>query len=181
MRVVGRVHRAARELRATDIVPTSLDGAAMRRDWAKCGQHLLAEVDPGFANTDHQGQIIVVDGPIGDGHAHYHPAAIMGCLAAGVRGIVGTRVSPLFQRAAIDAGLLVWQLPQVPTLVSTGDTVELDLAHGTATNLSTGDRIRTDAVPQLILDILAAGGCEPWARVRVGHTSVKPKEDRTSP
>ena len=171
MRLVGPVWKTVHGLSATQIVPASADRAAMRRDWPECGRHLLADLDPGFAPCVRPGHMLVCDGTVGGGHAHYHAAAVMGCKAAGIGAVLGRQVSPLFLRAAIDAGLFVWAFPDVYDLVATGDVLDLDLASGRATNASTGATVTQPPVHPLVRDILTAGGCDPWARSRVAGTA----------
>ncbi|WP_236793425.1 hypothetical protein [Amycolatopsis sp. GM8] len=171
MKLEGPVWKATHGLTATDLVPTSADRAAMRRDWAECARHTLADIDPGFTSRVQPGHLIIADGPVGTGHAHYHMAAIMGAKTAGIGAVLGRRVSPLFLRAAIDAGLFVWAFPDLPDFVATGDVLSLDLASGLAVNATTGARMSQPPVDPIIRDILAAGGCDAWARSRVAQKS----------
>lgn len=164
----GKVWKYERDIAATDVISSKYDKQGMSRQWSECVKHLLEEVDAGFAASVQRGDIVVTEGSLGAGHAHYYTTAIMSCKTAALGGLFPSGANGLFQRAAVDHGLPVWSIQGLARIVSTGDQLELDLRNGVAQNLTSGEVMRFPSVPPLILEILNAGGSRDWALHRVG-------------
>jgi 3-isopropylmalate/(R)-2-methylmalate dehydratase small subunit len=164
----GRVWSLGDGVRATDLVSAQYDRLGMSGQWGECAKHLLEELRPGLAGAMSSGDLLVGGSGFGGGHAHYYMAAVMGVRTAGFGAILVDSVNGLFQRAAIDFGLLVWDLPGISRLVAEGDVLSADLEAGRAENLSTGAALEFAPLSPIVLDILAAGGTAPWALKRVG-------------
>lgn len=169
MIVAGRVWKLGDGIGATDIVPARYDKQGMSKLWAECATHILEDVDPAIAASIRPGDLFVAGQSFGTGHAHYYSAAVMACRTAGIAGFLVDGISGLFQRASIDFGMPAWAFPGIAALVTQGDRLEVDLATGAARNLTTGAEARFPPVSPIIVDILAAGGSEPWALRRVQH------------
>ncbi|WP_419827172.1 hypothetical protein [Sphingomonas sp.] len=168
MILTGRVWKLDRNVGATDLLPARYDKQGMSRQWQDCAKHILEDARPGLAERVRPGDIVVAGEGFGAGHAHYYSAAVMGCRTAGVAAFLVDGIGGLFQRACIDFGMPAWAMSGISTFVSEHDELSIDLATGDATNLSTGAVTRFEPVAPLILDILGAGGSEPWALRRVG-------------
>ncbi|MFB0875714.1 MULTISPECIES: hypothetical protein [unclassified Sphingobium] len=167
MIVQGRAWKYGDDLCATDIVSADYDKLGMSHDWDGCAKHVLENVDPEFLQKLVPGDIIVAGSRLGTGHAHYYTSAIMACKYAGIAALFCESVNALFQRAAIDQGYPIWQLPGIGDFVNDGDRLRIDLASGEAQNETTGESRRFQPVPQLVRDILAAGNALDWALARV--------------
>lgn len=165
----GRVWKFGNELGATDLVSAEYDKFGMSRQWGECAKHLLEDLDPEFPTKVGKGDILVAGRNLGAGHAHYYTAAIMGAHTAGISVLLGESMGGLFQRAAIDLGVPAWAVPDISSLVETGDDLEINLSSGEAMNRSTGASARFDPVSPIILDILDAGGSTNWALRRIGY------------
>lgn len=165
----GRVWKLGDDVGATDIVSPLYDSLGMSRKWAECAKHLLEELRPEMVAEVRPGDIIVAGKNLGVGHAHYYSTAIMAAKTAGIAGMFGQSVSGLFQRAAIDFGVPMWPLPELSAITSDGDRLEIDLATGAVKNHTTGREASVPPFSPILLDILGAGGSEPWALRRVGY------------
>ena len=165
----GRVWKLGDDVGATDFVSPKYDKLGMSRQWQECAQHLLEEVRPELAGEVRPGDIVVAGRNVGAGHAHYYSTAIMACKMAGISGVFGRNVSGLFQRAAIDFGLPMWSMPVLEAMVDDRDLVEINLATGSLRNHTSGREAAVPPVSPILLDILTAGGSEPWALRRVGY------------
>ncbi|MGH6709911.1 MAG: hypothetical protein ACREEK_13155 [Bradyrhizobium sp.] len=163
MKLDGRVWKYGDNIGATDMVSAKYDNHGMSREWDQCAKHLLEEIDARFVQQVRPGDIIVGGHNLGAGHAHYYMAAIMGSASAGVGALLGESVNELFFRAAIDAGLTTWAYPNITEFVADGDRLEVDLVTGHATNHTQQKTTTFKPIPPLILEILDAGGSEPWA------------------
>lgn len=169
MIVAGRVWKLGDGIGATDIVPARYDKQGMSRQWAECATHILEDVDPELAGAIRPGDLFVAGQSFGIGHAHYYSAAVMASRTAGIGAFLADGISGLFQRASIDFGMPAWAFPGIAALVAQGDRLEVDLATGEARNLTTGAEARFPPVSPIIVDILDAGGSEPWALRRVQY------------
>lgn len=168
----GRVWKLGDNVGATDLLPARYDKQGMSRQWEECAKHVLEDARPGMAERIRPGDIIVAGEGFGSGHAHYYSAAVMGCKTAGIAAFLVDGIGGLFQRACIDFGMPAWTMKGIAALVSDGDELRADLATGEVQNLSTGTAASFAPVAPLILEILGAGGSEPWALRRVGALPV---------
>ncbi len=172
MILAGRVWKLGANVGATDLLPARHDKLGMSRQWAECAKHILEDARPGLAERAEPGDIVIAGEAFGSGHAHYYSAAVMGCKTAGIVAFLVDGIGGLFQRACIDFGMPAWTMKGIAAFVTEGDRLSIDLATGQARNVTAGTIARFDPVAPLILDILRAGGSEPWALRRVGATAV---------
>ncbi len=168
----GHVWKLGENVGATDLLPARYDKQGMSRQWQECARHILEDARPDLAERIRPGDIVVAGTGFGAGHAHYYSAAVMGCRTAGVAAFLVDGIGGLFQRACIDFGMPAWAMMGISGFVSEGDELRIDLATGEAENRSTGGAARFKPVAPLILDILGAGGSEPWALRRVGAAAA---------
>ena len=167
MKASGRAWTIGAGVAATDIVSTRYDKAAMSRDWEECRKHLFEELVPGFAGTVVPGDVVIVGGELGRGHAHYYAAAVTSCRTAGIAALLCEEVNALFQRCAIDQGFLAWPIKGISDFALTGDQVVFDFATGVARNGTSGLERTFAPLSPLILEIVQAGGSLEWAAQRV--------------
>lgn len=172
MILTGRVWKLGENVGATDLLPARYDKQGMSRQWDFCAEHILEDLKPGLAAQVRPGDMMIAGDGFGSGHAHYYSAAVMGCKTAGVAAFLVEGIGGLFQRACIDFGMPAWPMPGISGFVDDGDELGIDLATGEAANRTAGTRARFDPVAPLILDILGAGGSEPWALRRVGAVAA---------
>lgn len=159
----GRIWYLGDDLSATDLVPARYDKASMSGDWATCARGFLEDVAPDIGARIEPGDILLTGRNFGRGHAHYHGGAVRACLALGIRAVFPVSADALFLRRAVDIGLLLWSLPELEGIASTGDILRVDLAEGAATNRSTDERRTFEPLAPELLDLLAAGGSDRWA------------------
>ncbi|MCK5303097.1 MAG: 3-isopropylmalate dehydratase, partial [Candidatus Thorarchaeota archaeon] len=55
-------------------------------------------------------------------------------------------------------------VPEVASVVRDGMKLTVDLSEGTLRVDETGEVLKGDALPQMMLDLLRAGGAVPWFR-----------------
>lgn len=162
----GRVWKIDHDVAATDLFPARYDKLGMSRDWAACATHLLEDVAPGLVDRMAAGDVLVVDGQLGAGHAHYFGAAVNSCRHLGLAAVVARSINGMFFRSASDLGLTTWALPELVSAVGPADEITVDLAAGTAIDHTRGTEITFSPVPTLMLDVFAAGGTARWAMNR---------------
>jgi len=170
----GNVWKVGDNVRAQDILMPCYGAEIPESSLEERASHLLQDIYPNFSSSVKKGDIIVGGSNLGCGHVHYHNFAIGACKTAGVALLADT-LDVLFMRTAIDVGLPVWSSPGLSSIVETGDLLEFDMRTGQAKNLTTGKSMMFKSAPEVILDILDAGGNVPWALRRVGYS----KENHT--
>ena len=126
-------------------------------------QYLFEEVNPNFAASVEPGDILVAGNNFGCGSAM--EVAVTVVLGAGIRAVLARSFSRTYYRNAINNGLL----PVIcdTERISEGQRVLLLVSHRermTVHNLTTGETIPADSLPQIMLDIFQAGGLVPYFR-----------------
>ncbi|MGW5276379.1 hypothetical protein ACWEQP_28290 [Streptomyces sp. NPDC004044] len=166
MRFEGSVWRLPDRTSVFDLLAAEHDGIGVNEEWVECARHLLENVDPTFVDRVRHGDVFVAGERFGIGHAHFYRATVQGCKAAGISAVLAESVNELFQRVAIDQGLMVWAVPGITAFAGQGDRIEVDLATGSARNETAGTTTRFAPVSSIILDILVHGGGLHWAMER---------------
>jgi 3-isopropylmalate/(R)-2-methylmalate dehydratase small subunit len=124
-------------------------------------QYLLEEIDPAFAGSVEPGDILVAGKNFGCGSAMEVAATVV--LGAGIKGVVAKSFSRTYYRNAINNGLL-------PLTADTSDIREGDrlaIERGDVLrihNRRTGQCLVSAPMPQIMLDILDAGGLVSYFR-----------------
>jgi 3-isopropylmalate/(R)-2-methylmalate dehydratase small subunit len=122
--------------------------------------HVLEDLDPGFAQRVKPGDVLVVGENFGCGSSREQaPLAIK---AAGVSAVVARSFARIFYRNAINIGLLVIEAPTHD--IEPGHAIDVEAQSGVVRNLSTGATHQATRLPQIMIDILAAGGLVPYIR-----------------
>jgi 3-isopropylmalate/(R)-2-methylmalate dehydratase small subunit len=77
----------------------------------------------------------------------------------------------IFFRNAINTGLPVFVCADAASAIKDGHDVELDIAAGVITDVTTGHVFQAEPLPEAVREIVAAGGLVPWVRTRLEHAS----------
>jgi 3-isopropylmalate/(R)-2-methylmalate dehydratase small subunit len=104
----------------TDVM---LPGHALRLPLDEAAQSAFEAVRPGWAATVGPGDVVIGGHDFGTGSAR--PAGAMLRLL-GVRAVLAESMSSLFQRNAVNAGLLALAVPGVAAEIRDGERIELD-------------------------------------------------------
>ena len=143
-------------------------GPMMRKPIDVLAQHCLSAVDPQFAGNVQRGDIVV--GGTGFGIGSSREQAVQALLHLGVGCIIAKSFARIFYRNALNLGLPVLVCSDL--LVSTGDQLEVNPAHGIVINRSTAQEYRCEPIPPELMHIVAAGGLLPYlATLRDRRTS----------
>lgn len=138
----------------------SLDPDVLRR-------YLLEDLDPGFAGSVQDGDILVAGHNFGCGSAM--EVAVTTVLAAGIRVVVARSFARTYWRNAVNNGLLLITAPTADLCESVreGETVALHLLGASAELRVGADERRVipcEPVPDIVLTIREAGGLVPYLR-----------------
>jgi 3-isopropylmalate/(R)-2-methylmalate dehydratase small subunit len=125
-------------------------------------KHALEDLDPTFAASVQPGDVIVAGVNWGCGSSREQ--AVTAIKWSGVTTIIAASFSGLYFRNCINQGVHPIVVPQLSSLVKTGETITIDRE---ANLITFGDRHFT--IPTLspsVAAILAAGGLSPMLKAR---------------
>jgi 3-isopropylmalate/(R)-2-methylmalate dehydratase small subunit len=129
-------------------------------DLANLATHVLEDVDPNFSSRVRPGDIVVAGDNFGAGSSREQaPLALQ---AAGVAVVVANFFARIFYRNAINIGLPVVEVGRHE--IQTGHEVEVDLGGGWVKDRTSGQRYMATQMPEVMVDILNAGGLVNYLR-----------------
>ncbi len=137
------------------------------------GKHAMEGMDPDFAGRALSGEYAFIAAGRnfgGGGKSLEYP--IFAIKAAGIKAVIAESCSRYFYRNAINNGLLVMICKGLSGNVKTGDELELIPSKGEIRNVTTGMSLPSDPMPELVLEILQAGGYIPYTK----EASTSPPE-----
>lgn len=143
-------------------------------DPAVLAPHCFAEIDPRLAGRVRPGDLVVAGRNFAHGNAHIQ--GFLGLKGLGV-GLLAESMSRGAFRAAINAGVpLLTPVRDITKTVSSGDDVHVDFLTGRIRNVSRGVEIETCPLPELLREIVAAGGGIAHMRRRLGLGDPAPRQ-----
>ncbi len=156
----GRARRLGDDVNTDYIISSkrkkdTLDEQTLKR-------YLLESVDPGFASSVRDGDIIVAGANFGCGSAMEVAATVI--LAAGIRVVLARSFSRSFYRNAINNGLIAIECDTAG--VAEGDPMSIAMGSSgvRVTNERTGARELRPPLSGIAGEILTAGGLVPYLR-----------------
>lgn len=127
--------------------------------------HAMEGLDPDFATSVKQGDIIVAGENVGCGSSREAaPQALIGC---GIAAIVAASFGRIFYRNALNLGLPLVVCPEIGGKIQTGDTIEISLKEGKLIVESSKEELDIEPLPGVLQDILDAGGLVEWVKGKV--------------
>lgn len=175
MNIKGRVWKFGNNLQGDyHIIPYPL--VREMTDPLEMAQYVMVNVDPEFPKKVQPGDILVAGDAFGSGVCHPH--AHMGMKALGISLVVANSVMRETSHIihSLQEGLPVWAAPGITELVNTGDILDVDLAAGVATNLRTGDQLRSAPMGEPVLRRVRAGGMVPYIHEELRRRKMKAVE-----
>jgi 3-isopropylmalate/(R)-2-methylmalate dehydratase small subunit len=173
----GRARRIGDDINTDYIISSTRKKATLDEQILK--QYLLEAIDPKFAGSVREGDLIVAGANFGCGSAMEVAATVI--LAAGIPAVLARSFARSFYRNAINNGL-------IPIACDTSDMREGDaisVAAGASgvivTNARTGRREMRPPLGGIAGDILAAGGLLPYLRREGRFTPATPNPGPLDP
>src|SRR5208283_2202729 len=142
-----------------EIIPFRERELGLMRD-GNYGKWVMTPVDPDFPKKVKKGDIMVVGTNMGCGHGHYE--GIHGMNQLGISCVIAESVDRNFFKNSIDLGLPIIECEGIKQKVKEGDVLEVNLQDGRIKNLTNGEILTFTPLPDFLLEILEAGGLEPY-------------------
>ena len=131
----------------------------LRSDLDRLAEHTLEDAD--LRTTDDRfmaamepGDFVVAGENFGQGSSREHAPAIIE--RVGVSAVIAESVARIFYRNAVNVGLPIVTCDT--SGISEGDDLHVDLIEGVVENRTTGETIRVDPLPDVMMTILQDGG-----------------------
>lgn len=159
MRREGRAHVLPDDIDTDQIIPGEYLNTVPDEE---LGAYVLEGYDAAFSDRVNPGDIIVAGENFGLGSSR--EAAPIAIREAGIGAVVAESFARIFYRNAINVGLPIAEVPGISDHVSAGDTIRVDLAEGTVTNVTSAESFTVNPLPPSLLEILSAGGLIPYRR-----------------
>ena len=154
----GKAHRFGDDVNTDYIIAGRYKFKTLDMDELAC--HVMEDLDPDFCNRLERGDFVVAGRNFGCGSSREQ--APLALKHAGVGAVLADSFARIYFRNSINNGLpaLVCDTSEIED----GDDLELDLEKGVVTNLSRGQEIGCDPLPEVMLDILNQGGLIPYMK-----------------
>ena len=170
MSLRGRARRLGARVNTDYIISSSrkketLDPHELKR-W------LLEDLDPEFARSVAEGDVLVADEAFGCGSAM--EVAVTVVLAAGIRTVVARSFSRTYYRNAINNGLIPVECDTSGIREGDGITLRVGTDSVVVVNETTGAEVPARPLPFFVLGILEAGGLVPFLKTHGGFAGDAP-------
>jgi 3-isopropylmalate/(R)-2-methylmalate dehydratase small subunit len=126
----------------------------LRSDLPELAKHVLEDADPDFASRVRPGDFVVAGRNFGLGSSREHAPAII--KLAGVGAVLAKSFARIFFRNSINVGLPV--LACDTDRINEGDQLEIDLSKGIIKNITSGEELGFNPLPDVMIKILDDGG-----------------------
>ena len=152
----GKAFKLGDNISTDHIIPGRF--AHLRSNLPELAKHVLEDADPDFVARVKAGDFIVAGNNFGLGSSREHAPLVI--KMAGVSTILAKSVARIFFRNAINLGLPV--LLCDTDGINDGDELEVDLAAGKISDITSGNRFTFGKLPEVMLRILDEGGLIPY-------------------
>ena len=143
-------------------------GRYMKFGIEEIARHCLESVDPEFSTGVREGDILVAGRNFGTGSSREQAPEALRHL--GVSALVAESFAGLFYRNAINLGLPAVVCPEAKR-IRPGDELRLDYETGKITDLTTGETLSAEPVPEFLMQLIRDGGLLPHLEKRLRTTS----------
>ena len=118
--------------------------------------HCMEDIDPDFASTVEEGDIIVAGANFGCGSSREHaPLSIKAC---GVKCVIAKSFARIFYRNSINIGFPIMECAEAAEAIQPGDKVTVDFQSGVITDETQGKTWQAAPFPEFINGIIQSGG-----------------------
>ena len=145
----------------TDVIAP---GRYMKFAIDEIARHCFEAMDPAFASSVRNGDVIVAGRNFGTGSSREQAPEALRHL--GVAALIAESFAGLFYRNAINLGLPALVCAQAKR-IRPGDELRIDMEAGTIEILTTGEQLACELIPPFLLSIVRDGGLLPHLEKRL--------------
>ena len=161
MKARGRVFKYGDNVDTDVIIPARYLNTS---DPAELAAHCMEDLDPLFAGSARNGDILVGGRNFGCGSSREHaPLAIK---ASGVACVVAESFARIFYRNALNIALPILECPEAARAIAAGDEVTIDFETGEIADVTTARSFVAEPFPPFMLELIAAGGLAAYMKGR---------------
>ena len=161
MKARGKVFKYGDNVDTDVIIPARYLNTS---DPAELAAHCMEDLDPLFAGSARNGDILVAGRNFGCGSSREHaPLAIK---ASGVACVVAESFARIFYRNALNIALPILECPEAARAIAAGDEVTIDFETGEIADVTTARSFVAEPFPPFMLELIAAGGLAAYMRGR---------------
>jgi len=153
MIIKGRVWKFGDNVNTDEIIAGK---RLLTLDFNEIAKYAFEAINPEFAKKVKLGDIIVAGDNFGCGSSREQAPIVIKKL--GVSAVIANYFARIFFRNAINIGLPLIEAPQAHQTIKEGDIIEVNLAEGVITDLSTNNKIYFKKIPDFLTEILTEGG-----------------------
>lgn len=125
-------------------------------DAKELASHAMVDIDPDFAKTVEEGDIIVAGQNFGCGSSREHAPL---CLkTAGVKCVIAKSFARIFYRNSINIGFPIMECVEAAEKIEVGDDVEVDFATGIITNKTKNETYQSQPFPEFLQKMIDLDG-----------------------
>jgi 3-isopropylmalate/(R)-2-methylmalate dehydratase small subunit len=125
-------------------------------DYSEMAMHAFEVIRPEFAKKVKQDDIIIAGRNFGSGSSREEAPMVL--VELGIGCVIAESFARIFYRNAFNVGLPVMIVPEVKMKVNEGQKIKVNLQAGTIKNLESGETLKGEAIPELMLDFIRMGG-----------------------
>ena len=129
--------------------------------------HCLEDLDRDFAASVSEGDVFVAGENLGIGSSREQAPHALQIL--GVRTVLAKSFGRIFYRNALNLGIPTLVCPDTDR-ISKGDQLRVDAAAGVVQNISTGEILSCESLPDHLLEMVADGGLIPHLKKKLSAT-----------
>lgn len=123
-------------------------------DMKELSRHVLEDLDPEFSKNVREGDFIVAGINFGCGSSREQAPLVI--KHAGVSAVIARSFARIFYRNSINKGLPLVECDT--SRISSGDQLEINLETGEVKNVTTGEKLAAEPLPEVMMKILDEGG-----------------------
>ena len=159
MELQGQVYKFGDDVNTDEIIPARYLNTS---DPMELARHAMEDADPEFVNRMQPGDFIVAGKNFGCGSSREHaPIALK---AAGLAGVIAGSFARIFYRNAFNMGMAIFECPEAAAQIEGGQKISVDMDTGVITDLTTGKKYPSQAIPPFMQELLTDGGLMAFVR-----------------
>lgn len=165
--MIGKAHVYSRpHINTDEIIPARYLNVHEEMELAK---HAMEDIDPEFVKTVQPGDFLVAAEDFGCGSSREH--AVWALRGAKVAGVIASNFARIFYRNAINNGFLAIECESICAETRSGDSLEVDIAAGTITNLTSQTVYRFSPIPEFAQEMMRVGGLLQYVKTKLAGGS----------